>query len=54
LSLDCSREIRAGADNGAEMGVFNMLMQPQREANLLTRFEEYLAFGLEAGLIFVE
>jgi hypothetical protein len=53
LSLDCVEEIRAGADNGAEMGVFNMLMQPQREANLHVRLEEYLPFGLEAGLIFV-
>ncbi len=53
LSLDSAPEIRTGADNGAEMGVFNPLMQPQREANLHLRFEEYLPFGLEAGLIFV-
>jgi hypothetical protein len=53
LSQDCAREIRTGADNSAEMGVFTMLMQPQREANLRIRFEEYLPFGLEGGLIFV-
>ena len=53
LSLDCAPEICTGADNGAEMGVFNALLQPQREANLRLRFEEYLPFGLEAGLIFV-
>ncbi|NCC30739.1 MAG: hypothetical protein EOM24_01800 [Chloroflexia bacterium] len=53
LSQDCVHEIRTGADNGAEMGVFNMLLQPQREANLRIRFEEYLPFGLEAGLILV-
>ena len=53
LSLDCAPEIQTGADNGAEMGVFNTLLQPQREANLHLRFEEYLPFGLEAGLIFV-
>jgi hypothetical protein len=53
LSQDCAREIRIGADNSAEMGVFTMLMQPQREANLRIRFEEYLPFGLEGGLIFV-
>ena len=29
------------------------LLQPQREANLLTRLEEYLPFGLEAALIYV-
>jgi hypothetical protein len=54
LSLDCAEEIRAGADNGAEMGVFNQLLQPQRQANLNTRLEEYLPFGLEAALIFVD
>jgi hypothetical protein len=35
------------------MGAFNHLMQPQREANLRLRLEEYLPFGLEAGLIYV-
>jgi hypothetical protein len=53
LSQDCALEIRTGADNGAEMGVFNRLMQPQREANLRIRFQEYLPFGLEYGLIYV-
>ena len=53
LSQDCAWEIRMGADNGAEMGVFNSLMQPQREANLRIRFHEYLPFGLEYGLIYV-
>lgn len=53
LSQDCAREIRTGADNTSEMGVFNSLMQPQREANLRIRFQEYLPFGLEYGLIYV-
>ncbi|ESQ14669.1 MAG TPA: hypothetical protein DDY14_10710 [Chromatiaceae bacterium] len=53
LSQDCAREIRTGADNAAEMGVFNRLMRPQREANLRIRFQEYLPFGLEYGLIYV-
>ena len=53
LSQNCMREIMTGADNGAEMGVFNSLMQPQREANLRIRFQEYLPFGLEYGLIYV-
>lgn len=53
LSQDCVSEITTGADNGAEMGVFNSLMQPQREANLHIRFQEYLPFGLEYGLIYV-
>jgi len=32
------------------MGVFSMLQQPQRLANLRVALEEYLRFGLEAGI----
>jgi hypothetical protein len=53
LSLGCAAEIRTGADDGAEMGAFHFLMQPQRETNLRVRLDEYLPFGLQAGLIFV-
>jgi tail protein P2 I len=53
LSLACATEIRAGADDGSEMGAFNFLKQPQREINLRSSPDEYLRFGLEAGLIFV-
>ncbi|MET1080527.1 MAG: hypothetical protein ABWY06_21155 [Pseudomonas sp.] len=53
LSLSTAPEIRAGAENGAEMGVWNLLQQPQREANLRQALDEYLRFGLEAGVIFV-
>ncbi|WP_129793257.1 hypothetical protein [Sphingosinicella sp. CPCC 101087] len=45
-------EIRTGADDESEMGVFHKLYQPQREANLRIRMEEYLVAGLEAGAIF--
>lgn len=53
LSRDCPLEIRAGAEDGAEMGAFRFLRQPQREANLRAGLDEYLRLGLEAGLIFV-
>jgi hypothetical protein len=53
LSLACANEIKTGAENGAEMGAFNFLMQPQRLANLHRRLEEYLAFGRVAGTIYV-
>lgn len=53
LRLSTAPEIRTGAENGAEMGVWNFLQQPQREANLRQALDEYLRFGLEAGLIFV-
>ena len=53
LLRSCAPEIRAGADDGAEMGVWNLLKQPQREANLHQALDEYLRSGLEAGAIFV-
>ena len=33
------------------MGVYHLLFQPQRERNLRERLDEYVRFGLEAGLI---
>ena len=35
------------------MGAYCQLKQPQRESNLRIRLDEYLPFGLEAGLIYV-
>jgi hypothetical protein len=42
-----------GADNGAEMGAFNHLLQPQRLKDLKHALDEYLRFGLEAGVFMV-
>ncbi len=53
LSRTIADEIRTGAEDGAEMGVFNQLKQPQREANLSAALEDYLRFGLEAGIFYV-
>jgi hypothetical protein len=52
LSPRCAGEIRHGADDDAEMGAFHDLYQPQREAYLRASLEEYLRFGLEAGIFF--
>jgi len=52
LKLSTPGEIRTGADDGADMGVWNFLKQPQRETNLLASLDEYLRFGLEAGTFF--
>jgi hypothetical protein len=54
LRTGCSPLIAAGAADGAEMGGFHMTYQPQREANLQMRLDEYLPIGLEAGLIYVD
>ncbi|MBD2080943.1 hypothetical protein [Leptolyngbya sp. FACHB-17] len=53
LNQNCAIEIRTGAEDGAEIGVFNNLKQPQRQANLQANLEEYLRFGLEAGIVYI-
>ena len=53
LALRTAAEIRAGADDEAEMGAFHELFEPQRETNLRVRLDEYLRFGLEAGIFYV-
>ena len=50
LAGSCPEEIRRGADDESEMGVFHDVFAPQREDNLRIRLQEYLRFGLEAGL----
>jgi hypothetical protein len=52
LSARCAAEIRTGADDESEIGAFHDLFGPQRETNLRVRLEEYLRFGLEAGIFY--
>jgi hypothetical protein len=53
LERRCPAQIRTGAESGAEMGAFEYLRQPQREANLRDALAEYLRFGLQATLVYV-
>jgi len=53
LAETCALEIKQGADDESEMGVLHDLFQPQREANLRARLDEYALAGMDAGLIFV-
>lgn len=53
LAGDCALEIKGGADDESEMGVFHDLFQPQREANLRARLEDYTAAGMNQGIFFV-
>jgi hypothetical protein len=53
LGRSVAREIREGADDGAEMGAYHLLQQPFRETNLRVRLDEYLPFGLEPGIVHV-
>jgi hypothetical protein len=51
LANACAVEIKRGADDESEMGVFHDLFQPQREANLRARLDEYTPAGTAAGII---
>lgn len=53
LSSVCAAEIMTGAEDGSEMGVFSTVKQAQRLANLRASLDEYLRFGLEAGIFLV-
>lgn len=53
LSFGSDPGVLTGAEEGAEMGVWFYLQQPQRETNLRSSLDEYLRFGLEAGIFFV-
>ena len=53
LSQNCAVEIRTGADDGSEMGVFYFLKQPQRQNNLQGNLKEYLRFGLQVGTFYI-
>ena len=48
-----SEAIRHGASDGAEMGAFHDLYQPQRLTNLRVRLDEYTRFAMETGVFLV-
>ncbi len=50
LSARTPDAIRRGADDESEMGAYHFLFQPQRESDLVTRLDEYLRVGLQAGI----
>ena len=52
LSRRTATEIRRGGEDGDAIGAFHDLFEAQRETNLRVRLDEYLRYGLEAGLIF--
>jgi len=52
LAATCADEIKRGADDESELGAFQDLFQPQREANLRARLDEFTPAGLNVGVIF--
>ncbi|MFB6712928.1 MULTISPECIES: hypothetical protein [unclassified Streptomyces] len=53
LADRCAREIRRGAQDGAEMGAFHDLFRPQREDSLRARLAQYTPAGTDAGIFYV-
>lgn len=53
LADNCAAEIKRGADDESEMGAFHDLFQPQREANLRARLDDFTPAGNETGIIYV-
>jgi hypothetical protein len=52
LGRNCADEIKQGADDESEMGVFHDLYRPQREANLRQRLEEFTPAGMDVGILY--
>ncbi len=52
LALTGADEIRRGAEDESEMGVFHDLFQPQRHANLLARLQEFTPAGMHVGILY--
>jgi hypothetical protein len=52
LAPDCPSELVSGADDEGEMGAYHFLQQHRRVANLRSQLDQYLRFGLEAGVFF--
>ncbi len=52
LAFTCAEEIKRGAQDESEMGVFHDLFQPQRDANLRARLEEYTPAGMDVGIFY--
>lgn len=52
LARSCPAAITQGAEDGGELGVFHLVQQTQRLANLRLALAEYLRVGLEAGVFF--
>ena len=52
LAPGAARELRTGADDEGEIGVYHHLGEPLREAMLRAALDEYLRLGLEAGAFF--
>jgi hypothetical protein len=53
LSGDCPVAIWQGADDGSQIGAYQLLHETQGTTNYRTRLDEYLPFNLEAGIFLI-
>jgi hypothetical protein len=53
LSTNCASEVKQGAEDESEMGVFHDLYQPQRESLLRIRLDEYMPAEIETKIVFM-
>lgn len=53
LSGNCPVAVWRAADEGGQIGVYQLLYETQGIGNLRSRLDEYLPFGLEAGIFLV-
>ena len=50
LAASCPPEITEGAEDEGEMGAFHFLQGGRRVRNLVANLDQYLRFGMEAGI----
>jgi hypothetical protein len=53
LSADCASEVKQGAEDESEMGVFHDLYRPQRESILRIRLDEYTPAEIGTKIVFM-
>ncbi|MBP5975003.1 hypothetical protein HW132_20245 [Brasilonema sp. CT11] len=53
LADTCAEEIKHGADDESEMGVFHNLYQYQKAANLRTHLDEYTPADMQVGIVYI-
>ncbi|HKM74535.1 MAG TPA: hypothetical protein VJX94_31495 [Stellaceae bacterium] len=53
LGGDCPVAVWQGADDESQIGAYHLLYETQGVGNLRSRMDEYLPFGLEAGIFLV-
>jgi hypothetical protein len=54
LARSCAKEIRRGAEDRSELGVFHDLFEPQRLDMLVAAVSDFAGVGTQSGVVFVD